>query len=59
MLVKASIPAFLCGAALVYYTFQVHRARNSDLPPDTTYKVDIVVHAPEGTEVKYSKPAPH
>ena len=56
-LVKATIPATLCGAALLYCTYQVHRAHLSYFPPDTHYKVDVVVHAPEGTEIKQFPPA--
>jgi hypothetical protein len=58
-LLKATIPALLCGAALLYCAYQVHRVRNSYFAPDTNYKVDIVVHAPDGTEVKPLRPAPH
>jgi len=57
-LVKANIPASIFGVALLYCTFQVRQARNSYFPPGTDYKVDIVVHAPEGTEIKQIKPAP-
>jgi len=57
-LVKANIPASLCTVALLFCTFQVQRARNSYFPPGSHYKVDIVVHAPDGTEIKPIQPAP-
>ena len=58
-LVKATIPALFCGTALLFCSFQVYRARNSYFRTGTRYKVDIVVHPPEGTQIKQIQSAPH
>jgi hypothetical protein len=30
----------------------VHRSRHSYFPPDTTYKVEVTVHGPDGQIIK-------
>jgi hypothetical protein len=36
----------------------VHRSRNSYFPPDTSYKVEVTVHGPDGKIIKPIARAP-
>ena len=44
---KAAIPAALCFVSLLYCCWRVHRSRG-DFDPDKGYKVEVVVHGPDG-----------
>jgi hypothetical protein len=50
--VKASVPAAISFAVLLYCCWMVHRSRSSYFPPDTTYKVEVTVTGPDGKIIK-------
>jgi hypothetical protein len=44
---KAFVPAFCCFAAFGYFAWKVHRG-GGDFQLERGYKVEIVVHGPDG-----------
>ena len=55
---KAKVPAVICFVVFLYCCWMVHRSRNSYFPPDTSYKVEVIVHGPDGEIIKPIARAP-
>ena len=45
---KSSIPALVCLAGMLYYSWKLHRYRPV---PKPNYTIEITVHAPDGSTI--------